>query len=182
MPGILGQAVCGSVRVGTAPRAVLRAKVQPACGLCKGANVGCILGWQVAARGGRRRDDFHSKGDRKPDRMLRSFFLKVSGGGHQGISPSGASRSAFGSRLRAPAADGRDLKISHPSQSSGPRLPFELRPLSPLSTGPRASLSPATPSRHLCTFAQELGSDLHLGTVRSLLAISPHPTTHTRTG
>jgi hypothetical protein len=36
------------------------------------------------------------------------FFLRVSGDGHQGISPSGVSRSAFSRRLRVPAADGQD--------------------------------------------------------------------------
>jgi hypothetical protein len=37
----------------------------------------------------------------------------VTGDGHQGIGFSGASRSAFGSRLRVPAADGRHLKMSN---------------------------------------------------------------------
>jgi len=32
----------------------------------------------------------------------------VTGDGHRGISLSGVSRSAFGSRLQAPAADGRE--------------------------------------------------------------------------
>jgi len=32
----------------------------------------------------------------------------VTGAGHRGISPSGVGRSAFGSQLRVPAADGRN--------------------------------------------------------------------------
>ncbi len=35
-------------------------------------------------------------------------ILRVTGVGHRGISLSGASRSAFGSRLQVPAADGRE--------------------------------------------------------------------------
>jgi len=69
---------------------------------------------------------------------------RVSGAGHRGISPSGVSRSAFGSRLRVPAADGRDAdsrvadaRARHPSPEVG------------------------------STFAQELRSDLHLCTVFS---------------
>jgi hypothetical protein len=34
----------------------------------------------------------------------------VTGDGHRGISLSGASRSAFGSRLRIPAAEGQDAE------------------------------------------------------------------------
>jgi len=38
--------------------------------------------------------------------MLRSLFSRVMGDGHRGIGFSEVSRSAIGSRLRVPAADG----------------------------------------------------------------------------
>ena len=48
-----------------------------------------------------------SRGDREPDDWLGRTFTKVTGDSHQGIGLSGVSCSAFGSRLRVPAADGR---------------------------------------------------------------------------
>jgi len=54
----------------------------------------------------------------------------VTGDGHQGIGLSGVSCSAFGSRLRVPAADGRkaeawipDARGRHPSPENG-QLPL----------------------------------------------------------
>ena len=45
----------------------------------------------------------------KESREFTSFIiLRVTGDGHQGIGLSGISRSAFGIRLQAPAADGRE--------------------------------------------------------------------------
>jgi len=44
---------------------------------------------------------------------MQSVFFRVTGDGHRGIGFSGASRSAFGSRLRVPAAVTRHLKMSN---------------------------------------------------------------------
>jgi hypothetical protein len=45
---------------------------------------------------------------RETGKVAADIFILVPGDGRQGISHSGVSRSAIGSRLQAPAADGRE--------------------------------------------------------------------------
>ena len=44
------------------------------------------------------------KGRPETGKFASGIFFQVTGAGHRGIGPSGVSRSAFGSRLRVPAA------------------------------------------------------------------------------
>jgi hypothetical protein len=52
----------------------------------------------------------HPRAQRETGNRVVCFghILRVTGDGHRGTSLSGISRSAFGSRLQVPAADGRE--------------------------------------------------------------------------
>ena len=109
---------------------------------------------------------------RETRKLASGICFRVTGDGHQGISHSGISHSAFGSRLQAPAAPPQlHLCTAIAHVPSSPRVLWHR----PMSTCHRASVSPRALARaHLCTFAQELRSDLHLCTVSPLsLPASP---------
>jgi hypothetical protein len=55
------------------------------------------------------------KGRPETGKLASDTFFRVTGDGHQGISLSGVSHSAIGSRLQAPAADGRHPEFNSPA-------------------------------------------------------------------